>query len=241
MADPPLSQVVARTFEVGVRGRLGRGRAFVDYAVSAFHTANSNDILFVSSGPLTNEGYFSNVGDTRRQGIEARLHGRVRLSPRGGRLEWSANYTYLDATFQTPFVSPSANNPAGANGQIDVAAGAHLPSIPAQVGKASATWIAPFGLALGATVIGNSGQYYRGDEANLLPQIPGYVLLNLRADYIFARWISGFVKVDNVFNADYASFGVLGDATPIFPAYTDPRFQGPGEPRAFWAGVDVHR
>ncbi len=240
VADPPLAQVVARTFEVGVRGRLGRGRAFVNYAVSAFHTANGNDILFVSSGPLTNEGYFSNVGDTLRRGIEARLHGRVRLSPRGGRLEWSANYTYLDATFQTPFVSPSANNPLANNGQINVAAGAHLPSIPAQVGKAAVTWIAPFGLALGATVIGNSGQYYRGDEANLLPKLPGYVLLNLRADYVFARWISGFVKVDNVFDADYASFGVLGDATSIFPAYTDPRFQGPGEPRAFWAGVNVH-
>ena len=240
VADPPLEQVVARTFEAGVRGHLGRGRAVVDYALSAFHTANSNDILFVSSGPLTNEGYFSNVGDTLRQGIEARLHGRVRLSPRGGRLEWSANYTYLDATFQTPFVSPSANNPAGDNGQINVAAGAHLPSIPAQVGKASLTWIAPFGLALGAIVVGNSGQYYRGDEANLLPQIPGYVLLNLHADCIFARWLSGFVKVDNVFNADYASFGVLGDATSIFPGYGDPRFQGPGEPRAFWAGLNVH-
>ena len=241
VADPPLAQVVARTFEAGVRGHLGRGRAFVDYALSAFRTANSNDILFTSAGPIPNEGYFSNVGDTLRQGIEARLHGRVRLSPRGGRLEWSANYTYLDATFQTSFPSPSASNPlANSAGQIPVVAGDHLPSIPAQVGKASITWIAPFGLALGATVIGNSGQYYRGDEANLLPQIPGYVLLNLRADYIFARWISGFVKVDNVFNADYASFGVLGDATSVFPAYTDPRFQGPGEPRALWAGVNVH-
>jgi iron complex outermembrane receptor protein len=241
VADPPLAQVVARTFEAGVRGHLGRGRAAVDYAVSAFRTANSNDILFVASGPLTNEGYFANVGDTLRQGIEARLHGRVRLSPRAGRLEWSANYTYLDATFQTPFTAPSANNPqANSYGQIPVVAGDHLPSIPAQVGKASISWIAPFGLALGATVIGNSGQYYRGDEANLLPQLPGYVLLNLRADTIFARWLSGFVKVDNVFNADYASFGVLGDATSVFPAYGDPRFQGPGEPRAFWAGLNVH-
>jgi iron complex outermembrane recepter protein len=240
VADPPLAQVVARTFEAGVRGRVARGRAFVDYAVSAFRTANSDDILFISSGPLTNEGYFSNVGDTLRQGIEARLHGRVRLSPRGGRLEWSANYTYLDATFQTSFVSPSANHPLAVNGQIDVAAGAHLPSIPAQVGKASVTWIAPFGLALGAIVIGNSGQYYRGDEANLLPQIPGYVVVNLRADYVFARWISGFVRVDNALDADYASFGVLGDPTAIFPSFTDPRFQGPGQPRAFWAGVNLH-
>ena len=241
VADPPLAQVVARTFEAGVRGRLGRGRASVDYALSAFHTANSNDILFTTSGPLINEGYFSNVGDTLRQGIEANLHGRIRLSRRGGRLEWSANYTYLDATFQTAFPSPSADNPlANASGVINVAAGARLPSIPAQVGKASVAWIAPFGLKLGAVVIGNSGQYYRGDEANLLPQIPGYVIVNLRADYAFTRWISGFLRVDNVFDADYASFGILGDATSVFPSYTDPRFQGPGEPRAFWAGINVH-
>ena len=240
VADPPLAQVVARTFEAGVRGHIERVRAFIDYAVSAFHTASSDDILFVSAGPLTNQGYFANVGDTLRQGVEASLHGGVRLGPRTGRLEWAASYTYLDATFQTPFVAPSANHPLAVGGQIDVAAGAHLPSTPAHIGKASVTWIAPFGLAFGAAVLGNSGQYYRGDEANLLPQIPGYVLANLRADYAFARWASVFVRVDNVFGASYASFGVLGEATSVFPTFTDPRFQGPGAPRAAWAGVDLH-
>jgi iron complex outermembrane receptor protein len=239
VADPPLQQVVARTFEAGLRGRLGRGRAFVDYAVSAFHTANTDDILFISSGPLTNEGYFANVGDTLRQGIEARLHGRVRLGARSGRLDWSASYTYLDATFQTSFTAPSANHPLAVNGEIDVAAGAHLPSIPAHVGKATVAWTIPFGLSVAVTLLGNSGQYYRGDEANLLPQIPGYLLVNLRAEYLFTRWISAFARVDNVFNADDASFGVLGDATSIFPAFTDPRFQGPGAPRAGWVGVNL--
>jgi len=239
VADPPLQQVVARTFEAGVRGRFGPRRAFVDYAVAAFHTANANDILFISSGALTNEGYFANVGDTLRQGVEARVHGRVRLGPRSGRLEWSAGYTYLDATFQTSFVAPSANHPLAVGGQIDVPAGAHLPSIPAQVGRASLTWMAPFGLALGATLLGNSGQYYRGDEANLLPQIPGTLIANLRADFAFARWISVFARVDNVFNADYASFGVLGDPTAVLPNLSDPRFQGPGAPRAAWLGADL--
>ena len=137
VADPPLAQVVARTFEAGVRGHLERGRASADYAVAAFRTANTDDILFVSAGPFTNEGYFANVGNTVRQGVEARLHGRVRLSHRTGRLEWTANYTYLDATFRTPFVAPSTHHPLAVNGEIDVAAGARLPSTPAHVGKAS--------------------------------------------------------------------------------------------------------
>jgi len=240
VADPPLAQVVARTFEAGVRGRVERGRAFVDYAVSAFRTANSDDILFVSAGPLTNQGFFANVGDTLRQGVEGRLHGGIRLGPRMGRLAWAASYTYLDATFRTPFVAPSSNHPLAVDGQIDVAAGARLPSTPSHVGKASVTWSAPFGLALGATVLGNSGQYYRGDEANLLPRIPGYLLANLRADYAFVRWASVFLRVDNVLGATYASFGVLGDATTVFPSFTDPRFQGPGAPRAAWAGFELH-
>jgi len=62
---------------------------------------------------------------------------------------------------------------------------------------------------------------------------------NLRADYTFARWISAFVRVDNVFDADTASFGVLGDPTAVFPTFADPRFQSPGAPRAGWVGVDL--
>ncbi len=240
VSDPPLAQVVARTLEAGVRGHLEGGRLFVDYAVSAFRTASSDDILFVSAGPLTSEGYFANVGDTLRQGVEAHLRGGLRLGARTGRLNWSASYTYLDATFQTPFLAPSPHHPLAVDGQIDVAAGARLPSTPAHVGKATLAWIAPFGLALGATVLGNSGQSYRGDEASLLPQIPGYLLVNLLADYAFTRWTSVFVRVDNVLGASYASFGVLGDATPVFPTFTDPRFQSPGAPRAVWVGIDVH-
>jgi hypothetical protein len=46
--------------------------------------------------------------------------------------------------------------------------------------------------------------------------------------------------VNNLFDANYATFGVLGDATPVLPATTDPRFIGPGAPRAAWVGVDVN-
>lgn len=240
VADPPLAQVVARTFEAGVRGRVERDRGFVDYAVSAFRTASSNDILFVSAGPLTSQGYFTNVGDTLRQGVEVSLRGRTRLGPRVGRLEWLANYTYLDATFRTPFTASSPNHPLAVDGEIAVPAGARLPSTPAHVGRASLTWSIPFGLAVGATVIGSGSQYYRGDEANRLSAIPGYLLVNLHVEYVAARWASVFARVDNAFDTAYASFGVLGNATGVFPSFTDPRYQSPGAPRAAWAGVDFH-
>ena len=50
-----------------------------------------------------------------------------------------------------------------------------------------------------------------------------------------------FALVNNLFDAEESTFGVLGDATEVLgPAYDSPRFLGPGAPRAAWLGVDLH-
>src|SRR3569623_312397 len=187
VSAPPLNQVVARTFEVGTRGRWGGNGARIDYAAAVFRTTNHDDLLFISSGMVANSGYFRNVGDTRRQGVEASLRGHHRLSARGARLDWSAQNTFLDAPFHSPFSSPSANHPDAVNGDLSVPVGAHLPSLPAHVAKASVSYSAPFGLSVGLIAVANSGQYYRGDEANLLSPLPGYVIVNVTAAYQLNR------------------------------------------------------
>ena len=75
--DPPLEQVVTRTFEAGVRGGTIRPPG-VQLERGLFLADNHQDILFVSSSQ-TGFGYFKNFGATRRQGVEA---GRER--PRWG-------------------------------------------------------------------------------------------------------------------------------------------------------------
>ena len=66
-------------------------------------------------------------------------------------------------------------------------------------------------------------------------------MVNLRAAYQIARPVSLFANVSNLFDANYGTFGVLGDAAPVLGAgYSDPRFVGPGAPRAAWLGVDVN-
>ena len=71
--DPPLKQVVTKTFEAGVRGEPTASFA---WNAGVFRADNSDDILFVADNP-SGFGYFKNFGKTRRQGVEAGLSARV--------------------------------------------------------------------------------------------------------------------------------------------------------------------
>jgi outer membrane receptor protein involved in Fe transport len=240
LTDPPLAQVVARTFEAGLRGGVRRGGTSLRYDVTAFRTTNSDDILFISSGAVANQGYFANVGETRRQGLETSLSGRRRLGARAGDLDWALYYTLTDATFQTSFVAPSATHPDAVNGSIAVPAGAHIPSIPAHTGKAVIGWTSSFGLFAGLNLLATSSQYLRGDEANLLAPVPGFVVVGARLGYQIAPPIAIVLLANNLFDARYSTFGVLGDAADVLgAAYDSRRFLGPGAPRAAWLEVDL--
>ena len=244
VADPPLDQVVARTFEAGVRGRWRQGRATFDYALAAFRTRNADDILFISSGAIANRGFFANVGDTRRQGLEASLAGRHRVgrggAAGGGQVTWAVHYALLAATFQTPFSAPSATHPDAVGGAIDVPAGARIPGIPRHVTKLALRWSSPVGLSVGATVVIVSSQYLRGDEANLLAPLPGYAVVGARAAYQIVRGVGLYASVENLFDRRYATFGALGDAAEVLgPTFTSPRFISPSAPRAIWGGLEL--
>jgi hypothetical protein len=48
------------------------------------------------------------------------------------------------------------------------------------------------------------------------------------------------VHVQNIFDAEYYTFGVLGDAAPVLgDDFDDPRFYAPGSPRGAWIGLEV--
>ncbi|OYV15615.1 MAG: TonB-dependent receptor [Methylococcaceae bacterium NSP1-2] len=75
VADPDLKQVVAKTWETGVRGDLDEllGKGDLKWNLGFFHTINHDDIIFRrdAASNIISQGYFSNVGKTRRYGIEA--------------------------------------------------------------------------------------------------------------------------------------------------------------------------
>ena len=231
IADPPLEQVVAKTFEIGVRGRWNDGR----WHAGLFHTSNDDDILFISAGALTNEGFFDNVGRTRREGLELNIDGAA-----GERVTWSGSYTYIDATFRTAFAVPSPNNPESVAGEIAVEIGDRLPLIPEQLLKAGLRFAANENLTIGADVYASSSQFFRGDEGNLAEEIDGYALLNLRGEYRVNDNTRLFLSIDNVLDVEYETFGVFGEADDVLgDEFEDPEFLGPGAPRAFWLGVQI--
>jgi iron complex outermembrane receptor protein len=229
VSDPPLKQVVARTWEGGVRAAQGG----TSWSAAAFRTVNRDDIIFVSSGALTSEGHFENVGDTLRQGIEVAAAGSI--------VSWahiSAGYTFLSATFQTPLILSSPNHPEEENGEIAVAKGASLPSAPRHNLKAAVAISAGPAL-LGANLRYTSSQYFRGDEANLLAPIDGAAVVDATVRYALNRKVAVIGQINNLFDAEYASFGLFGEPDEVLgDDYENPRFLGPGAPRAAWVGVE---
>jgi iron complex outermembrane receptor protein len=236
LSDPALTQVVAKSWEAGVRGSFGRVDSS-NWHLGVFRTTNTDDILFQSTGgSQSNEGFFANVGDTRRQGIEASVSGLAWDK----RLSWYANYTWLDATYLTSFSENSANHPdADGDGLIFVSRGDRIPGLPRSSVKVGADFALTPSFSIGADVVANSGQYLRSDEANLLASTAGYTLLNLRANYMFNPHVSVFARVDNMFDKRFVTFGTLGDAGEVLPDFEDARFLGPGQPRGAWVGVKV--
>src|SRR5262249_5053105 len=123
LADPPLKKIVAKTFELGARGRRGA----LAWSAAAYRTDLLDDIQFVSSGGGINAGFFQNVGRTRRQGVELTAGGKW------GAVGLVARYGLLDATYRAGFVEHSpANSSADANGDIDVRSGDRIPGVPRQ-------------------------------------------------------------------------------------------------------------
>ena len=117
VADPPLKQVVAKTWETGFRGDLDEllGEGDLKWNLGFFHTINNNDIIFRrdASSNIISQGYFDNVGQTRRYGIEAGTTVNYpQLFSQIDDWHFSTNYTYLNARFMNEFDSVDPLDPS---------------------------------------------------------------------------------------------------------------------------------
>ena len=241
LADPPLEQVVATTAEAGVRGATEGG---MRWNIGAFQTTNRDDILFqTSGGPQANVGFFDNVGDTRRAGIE------LAISQQLPRLRWYVEYNLIEATFEDDFVIDSPNHPIFADDdgaaqivgdeKLQVASGATIPGIPRHQANVGLDFAYSDQLSFGADVVMRSGVYLRGDEVNLLDKTDSYTVLNLRGQYRLGNGIALFARIENALDEEYETFGLLGEPDEVFEDFEDPRFFGAGPPFGAWIGVKI--
>jgi outer membrane receptor protein involved in Fe transport len=250
-SDPDLKQVVARTAEVGLRGNFPDQR--LRWSADVFRTANSDDIQFIAT--TTNSGYFANVGNTRRQGIDLALGGQ------GGKLRWNLSYSLVDATYQSDFgVSAESNSAADANGDILVTAGDRIPLIPRHTGKLTVGYQFTSRLNIGANVVVTSGSYLHGNENNANQaggtngegqyimgsgRIGGYAVVNLQGTYHLSPRFDVFARCANLLNREYATAGFLTTSTfnpngtyRFDPTeWTNENAVSPGAPFALWAGI----
>ncbi|MEQ1709944.1 MAG: TonB-dependent receptor [Hyphomicrobium sp.] len=246
--DPPLEQVVSKTVEVGLRGKMrsNDGLQRLDWGLAAFRTVNEDDILFVSAN-VTGRGFFFNAGETQRQGLEASLKYKY------GPLSTYASYSYIEATYQTPNEFSSPNNPLAGpctadptSNCINVEKGDNIPGIPNHRFKTGFDYFVTPSWKVGADMMVTSGQHFYGDEANLLDKLGGYTRVDLSTSYDLTSNIQIYAFAKNVFDRKYGLFGTLFDpaeapAEVVSPTFTfnDPRSIVPAAPVSVYGGVKI--
>lgn len=249
-SDPPLKQVVARTLEAGLRGWFARD---LRWSASAYRTDNHDDLLFISNGHAA--GYFTNVGSTRRQGLE------LSLSQDTDAFDWRLAYSLLDATFRHgACLLSESNSSAGSSdacpgeGEIAVRPGDRMAGLPRHSLKLTANAQLRPGWTVGAQFSAYSSQRVQGNENGQQQpdgvdffgsgHVAGYALLDLTTNIALGHGVEVFAKVANVFDRRYATGGSLAQNPfdshgQLLPPdqWHNAQFAAPGAPRAVWLGL----
>ncbi len=247
-ADPFLEQVVSRTIEAGFRGQMGDG---IQYTATVFSSENKDDILFLAAN-TAGQGYFKNFGKTKRQGAEIGLNGML-----GERLDWGINYSYVDATFESPACIVSEVNSAEdedncGEDQIRITAGNSIPGIPKHQLRLRGDWAMTSSWNINLTAVSFSDSYVHGNENNLHNErgkVPSYQVFNLATSYQTEGNWQIYARISNLLDKDYSTAGILAenafDASGNFittlsggePDWEDETFFAPGAPRSFYVGL----
>jgi outer membrane receptor protein involved in Fe transport len=258
--DPPLQQVVTRTWETGIRSGPGSP---VNWSAGYYRADNNNDILFVTS-TQSGFGYFTNFGKTRRQGMETEVNKTFleKLTIGGG-------YTFLDATYESAETvngtGNSSNNAGnGLEGTVEITPGDRIPLTPRHMLKTFIDYQAMPKLSFALNLVAVSSAIARGNENGLHQpdgtyylgpgKSAGYGVVDTGARYQIHPKLELIAQLNNVFNKRYASAAQIGPtgftesntfiARPFaaidgeFPIQQS-TFFAPGAPRMFWVGTRV--
>jgi outer membrane receptor protein involved in Fe transport len=251
--DPPLNQVVAKTYEFGGRGLLTEN---IRWNAGVYQSMNHDDIQFTAAGSSNGAGYYKNVGRTKRQGIDMGLAGNV------DKFKWNASYSYVRATYDTDvdFINSSNSSADDDTAAFTAKKGDYIPSIPKHQLKLRGQYSVTPDWTIGTNVIGYADQYVWGNENNAhrantdcgvgdstncaqgKGKVSGYFVVNLDTQYNIGSGWKAFAKATNIFDRDYYVSGRLAETQfAANGAYdgVEQKMLGllPGAPRAAWIGL----
>ena len=205
-SDPDLKAVVSHTWELGLRGKLG---AEQQWQIALFQSRLTNDIVFNQTNAV--QGYFSNVGATLRRGLELGFQGKQRA------WDYGASASWIDARYESSFDLTNAANSAcvanaGSCSGVSVRPGDHIPGIAAGTLKLNAGYMVLPQTRIGLRVQIQGPQYARGDENNqdVNGRVPGFAVAKLEGESRLNDSTHLRFGVSNLFNRQYANFGMLG-------------------------------
>lgn len=245
--DPYLEQIKATTYDIGMRGSFAGllGMESIEWNLGAYQTDLKDDIYFINVGAAS--GFFDNIGNTRRRGLEAGISGKK------DKWGFGINYGLTEATFQDTFEMISNDNSsatyvsaAGGN-FITVKPGDRMPGVPLHNLNANITYEVTPKWQIGLSAIVHSESFLRGNENNEHKKgvitrsvlvtdpntgvqtiiqtppttnpgkVPGYATFNLQTSYIFNSEWTATMQVSNLFDKEFFSAGRLG-RNPFSPS-----------------------
>ena len=208
--DPPLDPVIGTTYELGAHWI--RGGITVDGAV--YRTDVKDDISFIASDAALLEGFFANIGRTRREGLELSAQAHVR-----GHTVY-ANYAYTRASFRTGAeifsirsqsqFAPDSANASPLYGTNEVHVGDQLSLVPDHQVRFGAALALGSGLEVGVDARYTGKQWLRGDEANETGALDAYFNGDVRLEWQGQGWGIGAI-VSNVFDSQAPTFGTFNE------------------------------
>lgn len=208
----------SNNYEIGAKTDLGHG---MRAEVALFYTLTSDDIV-VRSNAGGRSGY-ANVGQTRRDGIEASFQ-----APLAPGLSFAASASAIDAVFDTAFLTCAAapcRTPT-----LPVASGNKLPSVPALNAWAELKYRTEW-VDVSLEARGQSELWV--DDRNT-DRAGGAVVLNAAVQKTL-HWSRlephFFARVDNLANRRYVGSVIVNEANG--------RFFEPAPTRTWLLGVDL--
>lgn len=210
----------SRNGELGSKLRMGGGGEF-DVAVFEASTRHEIAVLTSSGGRTT----YQNIDNARRRGAEAKF-----VQPLASGWRFEAAYTWLDATFESDFLTCPAAATCTAPNTL-VTAGSRIPGVPKQQFFAALRYGHDSGW--NASVETNAASNVAVNDQNT-QYAPGYGVLGASVGYVFdlrdAR-IATFLRADNLFDKNYVGSVIVNESNG--------RYYEPAPDRTLFAGVQV--